>query len=115
MGTWKLARMIRSLSLIETINAVTSNDHPSSYVKVSKQVDGVCAYSNLSISEASFGPQHFAVGDHRVTMVKFNKKNLLGFDYLSKAPISMSTLMSSNSQVIWLYLVEAKKIYRITR
>ena len=88
MGIGKLARIIRSIGIVDTITNVASNDRPASRMNGSKKYD-MWTSSNLSISVASFCPYQFAVGAHMVTMVYFDKKNILGSDYFPAYPISM--------------------------
>ena len=104
----KLARIFKHIGLIGTIIIITSKTHTASHVNGSKKIYCVWVSSNLAISEDSFFPRHFAVDDHRVSMVGFDKKILLGSDYLPKAPILIRRLIYSNSRKVQLYLSEAK-------
>lgn len=69
MRSRKIARMFRSLGLIETITSITSDAPPGSHIRGSQKIDGIWVSAGIAVKAASFCPFNFGTGDHRIIIV----------------------------------------------
>ena len=105
MQIGKIACSFRGLGLVDSITLITSEFPPSTYIRGSKQIDGVWTLAHISVSACSFYPFNFSVRDNRIILVDLVKECLFGAVSLNLFCYKMCRLISSNSTTVDSYLL----------
>ena len=74
----KLALQLQKLGLVEAYTNKFQSTCPASYFRGRHHVDGMWHTRNIVPTSVSIFPFHFCVGDHRVDVVEFQMKSMLG-------------------------------------
>ena len=93
-----LARMLghEDLDMVDAIKSRSKQSGPNTFVRGSRQIDGVWVTKDIELSRACFLPFYFGVGDHRGIILDIPQATLLGGNVHCIARPSSRRLTCSN-------------------
>ncbi len=76
----KMLTDINGLAMKEVVGEFTGTQIGSTFFRGSKPIDGIWGTSNITVCNAAIMPAGFGIGDHRLFVINFATKDLVGKD-----------------------------------